>query len=367
MRRGADRTLNEGTTLNSWRIIVPGLAFLMWTGACASSESTTQAPSPMVAASTAQVSGLAAAAEAINDAMRRHHYDPAALQTTEYELIETQVRELGRTAQSREAFVADFNALWRNGPFSHVNLAIARASAAETAAYFDQMRVGQGATLAWQEDIAVLTVNTMMGVDTIEQIDAAYAEIAAVGARALIIDLRANEGGAFAVRPLLEHVVAEPLDAGAFVSRRWAEKMRRAPAKSDVARVAPWRGWSLEAFWRDVEAALVTRVQFAPTAPHYAGPIYVLVSAQTASAAELAADALAASGRATLIGERTKGAMLSQKPFDLPERLQIYLPIADYFAFHSGRIEGRGVEPNIRTGAPEAMTVAIEEAKRAGL
>lgn len=365
--------------MNFWRLTVPGLAFLMCAVACASSDTAAQASSPaaatpaaqasspVAATPAAQVQGLAAAADAINDAMRRHHYDPAALQTTEYKLIETQVRELGWTAQSREAFVADFNALWRNGPFSHVNLATARASAAETAAYLDQMRVGEGATLAWQGDIAVLTVTTMMGVDTIEQIDAACAEIAAAGARALIIDLRANEGGAFAVRPLLEHVVAEPLDAGAFVSRRWAEKMRRAPAKPDVARVAPWRGWSLEAFWRDVEAELVTRVQFAPTAPHYAGPIYVLVSSRTASAAELAADALAASGRAILIGERTRGAMLSQKPFDLPEGLQIYLPIADYFAFHSGRIEGRGVEPHIRTGASEAMTVAIEKARRSGL
>ncbi|MGE3582195.1 MAG: S41 family peptidase [Hyphomonadaceae bacterium] len=307
---------------------------------------------------------LPAIAAAIDETMRAHHFDPAVLNDPAYRALHGEVEALAQRAGSREAFVSGFNALWREGPFSHVNLTIAEASAADTAAYLDQMRVGEGARLSWDGEIAILTVNTMMGLDTIEQIDAAYGEIAARQARALIIDLRANEGGAFAVRPLVAHLLTAPLDAGAFVSQAWAAEMSRAPVRADVEDVPPWDGWSLVAFWRDVERARITRIQFTPSAPHYGGPVFVLIGPRTASAAELAADALAASGRATIIGERSVGQMLSQKPYDLPGGLQLFLPIADYYAFRGGRIEGRGVAPDVPVPADQAMAEAMARAVR---
>jgi C-terminal processing protease CtpA/Prc len=294
--------------------------------------------------------------------MEQHLYDPGLTQTQAYRATEARVAALARTAPTREAFVAGFNDIWAEGPFSHVRLGAARANAAETAAFLDTMRVGEGARLAWEGDVAILTVTTMMGVDTIEQIEAAYTEIAARGAQALIIDLRDNEGGAFAVRPLVAHVLAAPLDAGAFVSRVWAAEMDRAPTRADVRDVPPWEGWSLVGFWRDVESARVTWLRFEPAAPAYEGPVYVLVGPRTASAAELAADAFAASGRAVLVGGRTAGRMLSQKPYDLPEGLQVFLPIADYYAFHSGRIEGAGIAPHVV--ADDAMVEALTLARR---
>jgi carboxyl-terminal processing protease len=77
----------------------------------------------------------------------------------------------------------------------------------------------------------------------------------------------------------------------------------------------------------------------------------------------MTADALQASGRAILIGEKTAGRMLSQKMFDIPGGLQLSLPIADYHAFHSGRIEGRGVTPDREAAAEDALTLAVEMAK----
>lgn len=309
----------------------------------------------------APLEGFPAVASAVSETMGRHLYDPEMIQEPAYRVTEARVAALARTALTREEFVSGFNAIWAEGPFSHVRLSVARANAEETAAFLDGMRVGEGARLVWEGDVAVLTVTTMMGVDTIEQIEAAYAEIAARGARALIIDLRGNEGGAFAVRPLVAHVIDAPLDAGAFVSRSWAAEMDRAPTRADVQNVAPWEGWSMVAFWRDVESARVTRIRFEPTAPAYAGPVFVLIGPRTASAAELAADALAASGRAVLIGERTAGRMLSQKPYDLPEGLQVFLPIADYYAFRGGRIEGTGVTPHVH--AEDAMSEALARAR----
>lgn len=309
-------------------------------------------------------SELLTAATEISSVLRANIYDPHMLATPAYRSIEKKTYVLAKTSVDRESFVRDFNKIWRVGPFSHVNLSIANSNAEDLAKYLDNLRVGEGAVLSWRDNVAVLTVNTMMGIDTVEQIDGAFVEIEKRGANALIIDLRENEGGAFAVRPLVGHLIDAPLDAGAFVSQKWYRKHSRAPKKSDVVELAPWQGWSIISFWDDVRRAPLTRTQFEPIEPIYNGPVFVLTSSQTASAAELATDALAADGRSVVIGERTAGKMLSQKPFDISAGMQLFLPIADYHAWRSGHIEGNGIAPDIETPADRAMEAALSRISR---
>ncbi|MGE4071591.1 MAG: S41 family peptidase [Lysobacterales bacterium] len=302
-----------------------------------------------------------AVAEVIARQMRAHHFDPAIGSSPALAAVESKVSALAAKPQTQQAFVAEFNRIWRDGPFSHVNLVLAQGNAAQMADQLDQMRVGGGgARLSWPEPgVALLTVNTMMGSDTIEEIAAAYGEIVARSAQVLIIDLRANEGGAFAVVPLIGHLIDRAFDAGAFVSREWYGADGAWPTLAEVEPLQPWTGWSIKRFWADAESHALTCIQFQPMAPRFDGPVYVLTSRRTASAAELAADALRGSGRATLIGEITAGNMLSQKPFDLPEGMQLFLPIADYYSFHGGHIEGTGVRPDIAVPAPQALDQAL--------
>ena len=299
---------------------------------------------------------------AINKTMRAYHYNPAELDSAEYGRIEAAIIALGETAESDEAFVEGFRMLWKNGPFSHVVLNLAQQSADDLADYLDTIRIGGGgALLSWQDDVAVLTVKTMMGLDTIEEIDAAYEIIAKKGATALIIDLRENGGGAFAVRPLVAHLLNETIDAGSFVSQPWNATHDRAPSQADLETVESWQGWSIKSFWTDVQVNPVTRISFSPAEPRFDGPVYVLTSKYTASAAELATDALKGAGRATIIGENTAGEMLSQKMYDIPGGLQLSLPIADYYSVVNGRIEGVGIQPDIETVAADALEVALEQ------
>lgn len=302
-------------------------------------------------------------AEAIRDGFRQYLFDPDLLSQPEFQALEARMFEAAGKAESVDAFRNSFNGMWREGPISHVNAQVAQAPVEQVISYLDTMRVGEGARLDWNSDIAVLTVNTMMGLDTIEQIDAAYAEIAARNPPALIIDLRANGGGAFAVVPLVQHLLNEPLDAGAFVARQWAASEGRAPTLADARQVEPWTGRSIRDFWRSVREDRITRITFSPQGPHYGGPVFVLISGDTASAAEMAADALKSVGRTTLIGERTAGQMLSQMPIDLPHGQQFSLPIADYYSFRMGRIEGRGVEPDVAVPAGAAMDEAMVRAR----
>ena len=321
--------------------------------AAASEQNASGTPVSPAFSATESTAGIASA-------MRQHLFDPAQTHSPAYLRTMARVERLASENPSRKAFADGFNEAWRDGPFSHVRLGVAQGTEAQIADHFDHMRVGgRGASLAWQGDIAILTVNTMMGLDTIEQIDAAYVDIAGRGAKAVIVDLRANEGGAFAVRPLVAHALVEPLDAGVFLGARWFARGKPAPTKAAVAAMPAWQGWSLKAFWNDVEQQGVLRIRFEPVAPTYAGPMFVLTSHRTASAAEMAADALQASGRAVLVGETTAGQMLSQKMYDIPGGLQLSLPIADYRSHHRGRIEGKGVQPDLAVPADQAMAKAL--------
>ena len=63
---------------------------------------------------------------------------------------------------------------WKNAPFSHFQLKRSHQNAEEMFGFFDQYRVGfDAATVEFDGDTAILKVRTMMGADTIEQIEAA--------------------------------------------------------------------------------------------------------------------------------------------------------------------------------------------------
>ncbi len=296
----------------------------------------------------------------LSSLVKERFFDPNFSGSEAYRAIERDVLAVTAQKLNHEKLVAGLNTAWQNAPVSHIHFSLAHGNAEQTAAYLDSFNVGGGgAQLHWQSDVAVLTVNTMMGLDTIAEIEQAYLELTQKRASALIIDLRANEGGTFASRAIISHVLQTLLDAGVFVSRSWFSQHTYPTTTKDVVKLTPWNSWSLKAFWADVQSQALTRIQIQPSAPIFTGKVLVLISRRTASAAELTAVALRASGRAQLIGESTAGKMLSQAPFDLAHDVQMFLPVADYYAAHSGRIEGRGVQPDIHVAATDALAYAL--------
>jgi carboxyl-terminal processing protease len=308
----------------------------------------------------AQNSDFRDAAVTINSTIRANHYHPAELDNDRYRRIEQDTIALGEKATSADEFMDGFKAIWRKGAFSHVGLQKARESAADRIAKFDTLIVGPDAvTLAWQGPIAILTVNTMNGADTIKAIDTAYGEIVTRKAEKLIIDLRRNDGGAFAVVPLVGHLIDKPIDAGVFVVGSWYDNHRRPPGPADFSAATPWRGYSVKAFQADVLTRPLTSYRIDPMRPFFEGPVFVLTSARSISAAEIAADALKSIGRAKIIGEKTPGIVLSSKVFDIPGGFHLRVPIADYYSIRSGRLEGVGVTPDIPVSADQALQAAL--------
>jgi hypothetical protein len=301
------------------------------------------------------------AAESINIAIRTNHYHRTELASDAYRQIEEDVIALGEKVASADEFMKGFNAIWRKGPFSHVGLQKAQEPAAVRIARLDTQIAGDGAvTLAWNGSAAILTVNTMSGADTIKAIDAAYVEIVERKAEKLIIDLRRNGGGAFAVVPLIGHLIDTPIDTGVFVVGSWYADHQNPPGPADFASAKPWRGYSVQAFQADVLTRPLTSYRIDPMKPLFQGPVFVLTSTRSISAAEIAADALKFPGRAKVVGEKTPGVVLSSKLFDIPGGFHLRVPIADYYSIKNGRLEGYGVTPDIPVSADRALDVALE-------
>lgn len=93
--------------------------------------------------------------------------------------------------------------------------------------------------------------------------------------------------------------------------------------------------------------------------PHFDGKVYLLTSKNSASATEFRVDVFAHAEKVTIIGESTAGEILSQKMFYLPQVFQLSLPIAEYCSTRIGRVEGKGVNPDIVIDYSAAMDVAI--------
>ena len=303
--------------------------------------------------------------KALDSVVRDRVFEPAELDTEAYRLFRGRLGAIATAARDDLDFLLGFLLAWTNDPFSHFELRRSAVTAEAMAKHFDGLRIGKpAARVTFDGDLAVLRVDTMMGIDTVEQVEAAYDAIARAGSRALIVDLRGNEGGTFAVKPLLEHVIDAPLDTGHFVSRPWNASHGRLPTREDVAALAPWTGWSLSAFWRSVQEQGLLRIRMTPDQPNFDGPVFVVVDGRSASATELAATASGprASPPSSASGP---GAACSRRPSSTSRRNS---SSASRWPIPLGRPRedrGRGVPVDVEVPSGEALERAKSLARDA--
>ena len=93
---------------------------------------------------------------------------------------------------------------------------------------------------------------------------------------------------------------------------------------------------------------------------HPQTPVYVLVSAHTASAGEMFAFALQRAGRAVIVGEKTAGAGHSVRFTPLPNGFFMLVPITrNVDPRTGGEWEGVGVRPDIDVPSAQALEAAL--------
>lgn len=174
-------------------------------------------------------------------------------------------------------------------------------------------------------------------------IDAALAKLA--GSRALILDLRRNGGGGeAALKRLMGHLAPEPMRLEDIVMRRCA------PDPADP-----------EGCLQDGSSEVQERYADAVAVPAFpTQPVYVLTSRDSFSAAEAAAYALQATGRAVVIGEVTGGGANPSMTMDLGPWFTVVMPIGEARHPATGtNWEGVGVRPDVAVPADGALDEAL--------
>jgi carboxyl-terminal processing protease len=143
------------------------------------------------------------------------------------------------------------------------------------------------------------------------------------GARALVIDLRDNGGGeAESMADFASTLLPAGLSLGRFTDRTGAVR--------------------LEPFTR---AALLSS---ADSFRRFAGPLVLLTSPRTASAAEVFAASLRETNRAAVIGETTCGCVLGiRRRHTLPDGGLLDVSELDYHTAGGTRLEGAGLRPDV--------------------
>jgi carboxyl-terminal processing protease len=90
----------------------------------------------------------------------------------------------------------------------------------------------------------------------------------------------------------------------------------------------------------------------------YTGPVLVLIDEHSASAAEIFAAAVQETGRGTVIGRRTAGAVLASIQEPLPDGGKVQISIRDYRTVRGVRLEGQGVTPDV------TVKLTLEDVRR---
>ena len=137
-----------------------------------------------------------------------------------------------------------------------------------------------------------------------------------IAAPGVVIDLRRNPGGeTFSLGITIGEFFDRSVDCGTFITRGGDRSVKRS--------------WQLGS-------------------ANYAGKVAVLVDGVTGSAAEIFSAVLQDHGRATIVGRKTAGAVLASRFYRLPDGGELQLSREDYIAPKGRRIEGKGVEPDVK-------------------
>lgn len=301
--------------------------------------------------------------ERIHATLRAHHHHPALIEDARWQApLRVLARRLGKARDDLDVLAA-WQGLARRWPDSH--LALLRSAGDSAGA--EERRLP---SLEWRGDVAILKVEhwSVAPADMASRLADLFGEIQARPAGALIVDLRGNGGGNLSSMLLAAHLLGERSALGYFTTRHWWDLQTQAPTPALAHHHLPeFSGADVETLRRALADGPGVYAWVEPRAPHYRGPVQVLQDRATASANEPLLALLQRSGRATLVGQTSAGAMLSSEAFELAPGWQLRVPVADFHTADGLRLEGRGVQPDLEVASERALEQALVRARSQAL
>lgn len=194
-----------------------------------------------------------------------------------------------------------------------------------------------------------------------EKIDSLIQNIKGKNYSNLIIDLRNNPGGNFETSlPLGNYLNDKELIVGYFPNQKWYNSTDKIPTKADLGKLNEFRDGSLEDFYAKAADKLGAYLITTPEKDNFKGKIYILTNEGTASTAEVFTISMKEENRATIVGSKTAGVLLSAKAFSLDENFEVIIPTNDFISAKGFRVDRVGISPDIETGKEDALDFVLK-------
>lgn len=282
-------------------------------------------------------------------------YSKQALQTGEWKTFENKMEKLCNVAHDDIEVYIGFSILAHKLPFTHLYLLIGQDSITT------DEPANKPKSVVFEEkndSTAYLQIKNFVSSD--EELAATLPRIVNNPAyKNLIIDLRDNGGGG--VGPAFElakYIATEDMEIGYFPTNKLSYSEYQPEVFKTLAERQPRTTDELgQELLKSPGVKLIFKK---PTNPVFAGKIYILTNGNTGSTCEPIVYTLKKNKKATIIGEKTAGAMLAALPFVVSGKYMLLLPVADFYTHDGIRLDKVGVEPDIKVKSEDALKKALD-------
>jgi hypothetical protein len=323
-------------------------------------ENETSPSGKVVAGKAARaIPNIALACKQIKDTLRTYIFNKKEMEKPAATEFFSKLDLYANFLQDEWELFAAVNRDMRKLPFSHTRFTKINEKDFETMINQGFTAPDSKAVLSYPAaNTALITIEEFDGRG--ENLSAFMKEVIQKKTENLIIDLRNNPGGgAGAALQLVKHLTPHQQISGALVTNKWFDTTSRIPNAQDFNQFFMFTNGSTTELIRAMSQHAGVVLMVAPAKEIYTGKIYVLTSNRTASTCEPTVYGLKKSGRATIVGQKTAGKMLSAGAYYLSTGFLLSLPVADYYTTEGVRIEGNGIAPDMEVAADKALEEAM--------
>jgi hypothetical protein len=193
------------------------------------------------------------------------------------------------------------------------------------------------------------------------EMDSAFAMINKKNYKTLIVDLRNNSGGTIeAGMKFATNVASSEFYGGVFLTQKWFNETNIPPVIADYNKLPLFSKANFDLIIEGIHNEKGLCLKVIPEAITFKGNLFILTNSKTASTCEPIVYGLKQYKRATIVGEKTAGAMLNGEFFKITDNYSIVIPTADYYTSDGFRIDQQGVTPNIITKQELALEFVLK-------
>lgn len=286
----------------------------------------------------------------------RKLYDPSLLKRNEWREFRQEITRVSKFTSDDAAFVMAFFYYARKLPFTHFAL-------------FSPGNTDTNKIATVNDDIIIvekphqtcyMKIKSFGG--KAADMDKAFEDIAVKNYKNLVVDLRGNSGGSIEMGMAFgRHILRDSLYIGVLLTQKYFASRTTLPNQKDFDHFLSFSAANYGLLIQGISEYPGICLKGYSAPPIFTGTIYILTDERTASTCEPIVYALKQNRLATIVGNKTAGAMLNGEQFTVGANYMLTVPTATYYTADGFKIDKKGVEPNISLNGKDALDFVINK------